>query len=841
MNKTTVKWLILVGLTAWSLSIVWPPQEKVKLGLDLKGGTSFTVEIDRERIREQIREETPDITGETLRERVNEAADKAQDNAVEVIRNRVDGLGIEEPIIYATTHEGRERIVVQLPGVDEEKRRAARQAIMSVAFLEFRLVHERSSEWTQELFEEGLAPPGFQISQTGDVYARDFESVPDAEMDQDYYERLRKWQYKPGCEFMLEENETRDGNTVYRPYYVEVRRQLTGEAVVDADVAYHQVTRAPRVTLELDGEGTKRFARITRDYAPRGPKNPNSDVGRLLAIVLDDTLYSAPRINEEILGGRAEITGQFSVPEAMRLANVLQAGSLPAPVNIVETRSVDPTLGKDSIDSGMRALLYGAIAVVLFVLLYYRLAGIVANAALVLDMLLLPLGMVIASGFLGLFTGAPGGGGAQLPTLTLPGIAGIVLTIGMAVDANVLIFERIREEQRAGKTFAHAVTAGYDKVFSTIFDANITTLITAVILFWQGSGPIRGFAVTLSAGIIVSMYTALVVTRMFFDWLARGGRVEKLRMLRIVQDTKIRFTDKRFVALALSAILIVATWGVFMYRGADNFGVDFTGGTSLAFRYDDRQSVDDVRETLEKAGVEGAFIQYHQELGAGDDEGIDEFLEIKVGFDEGATARDTIEQTYDTAGYTLIKEDSVGPQVGEELRKKGVWAIVTALIGIVIYISFRFEFAFAIGAIAALVHDVLITVGVYCLLGNQLSLPIVAALLTIVGYSVNDTIVVFDRIREDLSLIKGKPYSEIANLSINQTLSRTLLTSITTLLSVVMLLILGGGAIHEFAIALFIGILVGTYSSIFVATPVMLLWHKDPAPAAEKTGKPKKS
>jgi SecD/SecF fusion protein len=457
-------------------------------------------------------------------------------------------------------------------------------------------------------------------------------------------------------------------------------------------------------------------------------------------------------------------------------------------------------------------------------------AGFIADLALILDILLLPLGMMIMSGFLSLVTGSAGltGGALSLPTLTLPGIAGIVLTIGMAVDANVLIFERIREEQEAGKRLASAIQAGYEKAFSTIFDANITTLLTAIILFWQGSGAIRGFAVTLSAGILVSMYTALVVTRMFFHIVAMKSRMQKIRMLKLLGNTHIDFVGKRLIAAILSLALIAGTWTAFVSRGKDNFGVDFTGGKSLTMVFEEKQAVEDVRDVLATAGVSDAFIQYQMELTGGQNGVKDEYLELKVPFEEGDAAKAAILEAYgDEAGFRVVQEDSVGPQIGKELQKKGILAIVFALIGIVIYISFRFEFGFAMGAIAALAHDVLITVGIYCLLGRQLSLPIIAALLTIVGYSVNDTIVVFDRIREDLKLIKGKKYTEIANLSINQTLSRTLLTSLTTLLSVLVLLVFGGGAIYDFALALLIGVVVGTYSSIFVATPVMLLWHRE--------------
>ncbi|HNS81613.1 MAG TPA: hypothetical protein PKM67_09175, partial [Kiritimatiellia bacterium] len=379
MEKNAVwKWLLLVVLLAGSFAVVYPPSQKVKLGLDLQGGTSFTVEIDKEEIRKRILDDEPDADPDTLPARVARAASEARENALEVIRNRVDGLGIAEPVIYSSSAEGSERIVVQLPGIDKEKREAARESIESVAFLEFRLVHEKSSEWVEELFSDFKAPRGFKISDRGDYYIRDTETVKDAEMDQAFLETLRRFEPKPGCAFMLEKDTDASGRTIYKPYYISIRRQMTGDTIKNAGVDYHQVTGAPRVTLEFDRQGARRFAKVTRDYAPRGEKNRDSDLGRQLAIILDGTLYSAPVIQTEIPNGRAEITGNFKVPEAMRLANVLRAGALPAPVKIIQTSTVDPSLGRDSIRSGSRAAVVAVAAVLVFMLVYYCAAGLVA-------------------------------------------------------------------------------------------------------------------------------------------------------------------------------------------------------------------------------------------------------------------------------------------------------------------------------------------------------------------------------------------------------------------------------------------------------------------------------
>jgi SecD/SecF fusion protein len=816
MNKPSIwKWLILIGLIAWSMAILIPVKENVNLGIDLVGGSSFLLEVQLDELDDDQKKDAPQ-------------------RALEVIRNRVDGMGLAEPIIFL--QPATQRIVVQLPGIEDDRRQEVREIIKQSAYLEFKLVHEESETQVQRLFASGEAPIGYKIVPIDDeqLLKRDEATIPEEMSDEEIFRARRTFMALPNSELMFMVA-PRLNQTFYEPVYVERRRQLTGEHLKTAGVQqdFSKLVPTYLVTLEFNSEGKSRFGRLTADYAPFGDRNPNEE-GRRLAIILDGTLHSAPVVREAIYGGNATITGNFTIKEASKLALVLRAGSLPAPVEIIEERTVDPTLGKDSIDSSIKAFAFGGIAVVVFVLLYYLLAGFIANLALTLDLVLLPLGMMVAAGFLGLFTGSgTWAGPIGLPTLTLAGIAGIVLTIGMAVDANVLIFERIREEQVSGKRFKSAVDAGYEKVFSTIFDANITTLLTAIILFWQGSGPIRGFAITLSAGIIVSMYVALVVTRMMFDLLGHYTNISQVKMMTLVKNTEFKFMDKRYIAAGVSLLLILSTWGIFISKGKDNFGVDFTGGSAISYQVKPGAKPDQkaIRVDLEQAGFTPQ-LQFQKELMGEGGADPDEFLEIKVPFEQGERLYDYMSEGKYDLSYS--QTESVGPQVGKELRKKGILSILWALVGIVIYISVRFEFGFAMGAIVALVHDVLITVGLYCLFGRQLSLPIVAALLTIVGYSVNDTIVVFDRIREDLTLHKGQKYSDLADGSINRTLSRTVMTSVTTLLTVVMLLFFGGGEINDFALALFIGILVGTYSSIFVATPVTIFWHRD-RQAGEKT------
>ena len=839
MDKQSLwKWLILILMLVGSFAIFYPLKDKIQLGLDLKGGTSFAVKIDEERVREEVVARAPDMPEEEIQAEIAKVLKGAQGRALEVIRNRVDNLGIAEPIIYPGKDN---RIIIQLPGIDDQKRMEAEKSLQSLAFLEFRVVHEKSDELVEQLFDKNLAPEGYRLASVGQkrVYKHD-PSARDLVKDWAFRERMGRFNVpSAGYEFLLEE-EVVENQTVYSPHFVKRRRELSGDLLKDASVDYRSFGE-PVVKLEFDSKGARKFANVTADYAPGGAKNPNPNSFRRLAIVLDGTLYSAPVLREAIHGGKAEISGRFTLQDATFLSNILKAGSLPAPVKIVEKRFVAPSLGEDSIRSGVRATVLGGIGVLLFMAVYYLFSGLVADIALILNMILLPLGMVVAAGFLGVFVRESSGGPIRLPVLTLPGIAGIVLTIGMAVDANVLIFERIREESKTGKRLWSAIMAGYDRAFVTILDANVTTLLTGVILFIFGSGPIRGFAVTLCAGILVSMFTALVVTKLIFGLVASKTDKPSLKMLSIIGETAIDFVGKRKIAAFLSVALIVVSWGWMGVRTSRNtddvFGVDFTGGASVTFTFDREVPVVNLRDALNAAGVSELHIQYQKEM----DSQENDFLQIKTGEApiQGEKPVEIVKRTlvsqFADAAFVVAQEDEVGAQIGLELKKRAVWSIVFALVGIIVYVSWRFEFGFALGAIVALAHDVLVTLGIYTLLGRQISLPVVAALLTIVGYSVNDTIVVFDRIREDLRLVRNKSFKEICNLSINQTLSRTLLTSMTTLITLVMLLLFGGGAIFDFALTLFVGVIVGTYSSIFVATPVVLLWNRDRRPEFSAT------
>jgi len=810
MKASIWKWLILVVVTAWSVALVTPPKKKVKLGLDLQGGTSYTLEID----------DSQGLEG---------SVSDARDRALEVVRNRVDSMGVAEPTIYP---DGDRRIVVQIPGMKAEDRERASANIRKAAYLEFRMVHPKNDELVKNLFTDRKVPQGYEIVSLpsrpdGNYWTR--KGLPPSEAER---AALREFEGKPGYDLLLEK-ETIEGKDYFRPYYVSRKAELTGGSLKSANVDYQQFGQKA-VQFSLDAKGRRIFAKLTADHAPGGAKNPDPNGRRYLGIVLDGTLYSAPFIRTSIPGGEGVIEGAFTLEEASDLALVLRAGALPAPLRVLEERSVDPTLGVDSIESGWRAAGVGCLASIVFTAFYYRFAGFVAVVALLLNLVLLPLGMIIVSGFFGLM-GGPGLGASAstLPVLTMPGIAGVVLSVAMAVDANVLIFERIREEMRLGKRFGAALDAGYHKAFTTILDSNLTTVLAALILFWQGSGPVKGFAITLTAGIMASMYTAIMATRMVFDFLESHGLLHGMRMLEWVPQTKFDFLKQRHLMAGLSLALLIVSAVIGYQRGKANFGVDFTGGQQLSLSFTQKADVDALRGALEDAGIRDVAIQY-QRKGTGSEQS--ELLALRVPGDaEGVLAQQVLAEQFAGSGFKLLQMDTVGPQVGKELQKSGLIAIGLTLVGLVIYITVRFEFSFSIGAVVGLIHNLLLTVGIFCLLGRQLSMTSIAALLTVLGYSVNDTIVVFDRIRENRKLRGGRLDAVIANDSLNQTLSRTVLTGITTILCIIALLIFGSGEIFDFSLALLIGVLVGTYSSVFIATPVMLAVR--PKVAAAPAGK----
>jgi SecD/SecF fusion protein len=546
------------------------------------------------------------------------------------------------------------------------------------------------------------------------------------------------------------------------------------------------------VQLKFDSEGAKQFGRITEQYK-----------GHRFAIVLDGVIQSAPVIRDAIYGGDAVITGRFTEKEARGLASVLE-NPLQTPVSIEEERSVSPTLGMDSIRASILAGLMGLAITLVCVLIYYKLAGLVACLALLVNIVLL----------VGAFQLIPGG-----VTLTLPGIAGIILTIGLAVDASVLIYERLREEMALGKSLKIAVQTAYQKAFSSIFDANVTTLITAAILFWKASGPVKGFAISLTLGILASLFTALIVGRNCLGWFVDTGRVKRMSMLHLISSKNINFLGKGFLACMCSLALLIAGASAFYLRGEKNFGVDFRGGDLITLSSPNTIDVGQVRDALKPLGLADASIQESAQGGKS-------YITVRTPLNTSDKVEKQIIQAMPGAGFMVEGSERVGALVGGELAKSSLVALGLGILGILIFVTFRFELSFAVGAIVALLHDVLMTVGVFALLGHELTLTMVGAVLTIAGYSINDTIVVYDRIREGLASGRRGTIEQIMNESINQTLSRTILTSTVTLIPILCLFLFGGAVLRDFSLAIIIGVVVGTYSSIFIASPIVLWWTR---------------
>jgi SecD/SecF fusion protein len=697
---------------------------KIKPGLDLRGGTQFLLEL----------------AGSTSRATL--------DQAVEVIRKRVDSVGVAEPVIQPV---GENRIIVQIPGVSESDKASYRRQLERVAKLEFTLVHERSDELVEQA--KGANP-----------------QVPIE------YQVLKLRDRKP------------NGTVTESPLVVKRRTEISGKSVANAFRSVDQLGRAV-VIIEFNPEGRQKFGQLTEQ-----------NIGRRLAVILDGQVYSAPVIRSAIYGSCEISGGNMSATEAEELASVLK-NPLENPVSIIDERGVDPSLGASSVQSGFLAGWVSIVAVGLFALVYYRWLGLVSVFGLVINILIL-LGLLAQFGF----------------TLTLPGLAGLILTIGIGVDANVLVFERIREELSHHRSALEAVTSGFQRAFSSILDANVTTVIAAAILFWQGSGPVQGFATVLCLGIFSSLFAALIVSRTGAELLAEKAGKGSLHMMKFLEDTKINFLALRVPAFVLSGLLLLAGVITVGIKGEKVLGVDFTGGDLVTFSF--KEKVDDgkIRSSL---GNLAEVVQYQRSPVGGQ-----EVLSLRTAFGNGEKVGQKLAQDFPQAEYRQLQLDKVAGVVGAELKQKALIALLLGVVAIFIYTTWRFETAFAAGAIVALVHDVLISLGIFALLGRELSLPMVGAILAVAGYSINDTIVIFDRIREFFRGGVGTDRAGVMNLAINQTLSRTLLTSGLTFLAVLVLFILGGRVINDFALILLIGIVVGTYSSIFIASPIVLLFGK---------------
>ena len=569
---------------------------------------------------------------------------------------------------------------------------------------------------------------------------------------------------------------------------------ITGEHIKSAYAGYD--LEGWFISIQFDKEAGDKFFELTRAMRVGTDR---------FAIVLDNVILSAPttQVHGGIAGGGCRITGKFTEQEARGLASSL-LNPLQNPVKILEKRSTSASLGQDAISSGKLAGILGLTLITLVMLFYYRLSGLFGNIGLMLTILVMFGSMAMLHA-----------------VLTLPGIAGIILTLGMAVDAHVLVFERLREEMGAGKSFKVAVDHAFDRAFTAIFDANVTTLISAFILFLLASGPVKGFAVALTIGVIASLFSALVVSRTLYAWAIEKFGLSKVSMMAVVKDTKINFLGYRKRAISLSLAVIIGSMAYFAYRGDRNYGIDFKGGDLIVLEaYGTKPSDGDVRKVCEELGLKDVVVQ--SEKGAKNLESVS----VRSEKETGAKVKAALMGKFPEAKFKVSQEETVGSLVGNELKKSSALALGLGMLGIFLYVTLRFEFSFAVGAIVALLHDVIITVGAFAIFGRELSLVTVGAILTIGGYSINDTIVVFDRIRETVK--SGRPGSleQIMNMSVNEMLGRTFLTSAATLIPTIGLFAFGGPVLRDFAFAILVGVITGTYSSIFIAAPIVLWWSR---------------
>lgn len=706
---------------------------------------------------------------------------------IEVLRNRIDQFGVSEPII---TKHGKDKVVVQLPGIKDPER--ALRLIGQTAQLEFKLVDEETQT-------------KININNLVNVLTQEGR-IKDPHNIEEWRSALKPY-LPPDTEFyFLVEKDRETGQITRSPILLKRETLLTGEYLKNAQVRIDPNFNEPYVWIQFNERGAKIFEAITA-----------INVGKRLAIVLDDVVRSAPVIREKISGGEAQITGSFTLEEAQDLSLVLRAGALPAPVKILQNITIGPSLGKDSIEKGIKAGLIGALAVIIFALIYYKISGLVAVIALILNIYYL---IALLSAF--------------QATLTLPGIAGIILSIGMGIDSNVLIFERIREELRLGRTSYSAVFQGYSKAFWTIFDAHITVLITSLILFIFGTGPIRGFAVTLSISILVNLFTAIFATKIFYEYLYDKGKELKVSFLSLLERPNFDFMKyKRIFGIISLVLCSVGILGFLLtLAGRANLGIDFTGGTLLYLKTEKPPILEEIRKTLKEAGFPDVVLQ--------DVKGENMLLlklksERETLTEEVTTIISTLSQKLPELKIQVLAKEEIGGVISKELQKKAIFAVLGAVIGIILYLTFRFNLYFGIAAGLATFHDVIGVFAIFYILGLEINLLFITALLTIAGYSLTDTVVIFDRIREVIlrEEISGD-FDALINRSLNEVFSRTIITTLTTLFGSLALLFFGGIVIRDFALALTLGFILGTYSSIFIASPLLKLLHKGKIPELKK-------
>ena len=860
---------------------------------EVSGGQRLAQIFGTYEMRDQIK---PESTDAEVLNVIKAEAESAVSNSFNVLRNRIDRFGVTQPSIQKIGNTG--RILVELPGVKEPER--VRKLLQGTASLEFWTTFEYSEIYPYLVEANSLlaqllaadeqdAESGSEESATSTVEDLVAEELAQQEGSSSELEAYKKanplfsilspsqmrgnacigfanaidtatvnrylaipqvadifppefrgmWSVKP--------SEYIEGDNIYELVAIKAssrdgKAPLDGSVVTDARVEYdsRRGSGTPSVSMTMNAEGANTWARLTKD-----------NVGRQVAIVLDGTVYSYPTVQGEITGGNSSITGNFSVEEATDLTNVLKSGKLPAPATIVQEQVVGPSLGAESIRKGLISFVIAFFLVLVYMVLFYMGAGLVADFALLTNVLLL-FGTLASFG----------------AVLTLPGIAGLVLTLGMAVDANVIIYERIKEELRAGKGLGKAVQDGYRNAYSAIIDGQVTTLLTGIVLFFFGSGPIKGFATTLIIGIITSMLTAIFITRLIIDDRLKKGKsitFENNFSRNFLKNTHIDFLGKRKYSYIISGALILIALGSIFIKGF-TYGVDFTGGRTYVVRFDQPVTAESVRaaaESVFNAADPESSVEVKQFGGESqmkittsykvDDESANVDAEIEhMIFDalKGLYSADIVFDDFvDTANNPngIISSDKVGASIASDIKRSAVISVILALLIVFAYIAWRFKgWTWGLGGVVSLAHTAIIIIGFFSLFSGILPFNLdvdqtfIAAILTIIGYAINDNVVIFDRIRENLGLHPNANFKDTVNTSLNATLTRTVNTSVSTLLPMLTIAIFGGESIRGLSVALCLGVLIGTYASIMIGTPVMYDATRREAKKAEASKKPSK-
>ncbi len=708
---------------------------KMQLGLDLKGGVAFTLEVDPAAATagsEQSREEK-------------------LKKAIEIIEGRINSLGVTESVVRPV---GTTRIEVQIPGASTKENPEIQQVVQKPARLDFKMVHPYATPPME-------APPGYDA--------------------------------------MTLEGETRNGEDYAEELYVKHIPEMTGEAVSDSYPVMDDFGRF-KIIMRFTKEGSKRFAEVTKAIAEEGQRTGRR--GRL-AIVLDGKLYSAPGVEKEINSDSAEISGSFSQREAMDLASVLN-NPLDLPLNIKEQYEIGAQLADDAVSSGVKASIIGTAAVCAFMITFYATGGVVAVLSLAVNILII-LGVMASIH----------------ATMTLPGLAGIVLTIGMAVDANILIFERMREELAEGKNLVSSNRGGFLKALTTIIDAHIVQLLICGIMIWLGTGPIKGFGVTLLIGVCSTLFSVLITGHLLMELLVESGTLKTMKMRRMLKDLNVDFVKYGKPAAIGSVALVVISIGYVFYQGDRIYGIDFAGGDQFTATFTQKIDAARIRDLAKTTGVGEISPTYVSDLSTGKEQ-----LKVETAYGKSTALFESLQKAFPNAGLTKVGESKIGATIGSEIKWNALKAIGASMCVILIYIAFRFEFGFGIGAMASTLHDILMNIGIFVLFGHQFSAPMVAAILCVAGYSINETVVVFDRIREELKLNPTGALRDVINNAIRKVFARTIMTATTTFLAALALFLFGGGVLRDISFCFLVGIVTSTFSAIFVAAQVFYWWHK---------------